>query len=148
MTISREKKAEILDVLKDRFGRHQGVVFLGYRGTSVKDLTSLRDALRAEGLDCQVAKKRLVMKAAKEASNVEIDETIFGKVPFTLVLGYHDQVAPCRISAKFAKQMQTLQVLGGIIDGKVLDKAGILEYASLPSREELLAKFINWQKQI
>ncbi len=143
MAITRQQKAEILDVLKERFDRHEAVVFISYRGTSVKDITTLRKALRAEGLDYQVAKKRLVQLAAKETSKVEINDELFNKMPFGVVFGYEDQIMPCKLSAKFAKEFESIEILGGIVEGKVLDKDGIMQYAALPTRDELLAKFVG-----
>ncbi len=146
MAVTRQKKAGILDVLKDRFARQQGVVILSFRGTSVKDVNALRTALFAEGLDYQVAKKNLVRMAAKEAAGVDIPEDTFNGLPFGVVFGYSDQVCACKIAEQFLKKVKTLDVLGGVIGGQLVTKEVVLQYAKLPSREVLLGQFVGMLK--
>ena len=43
----------------------------------------------------------------------------------------------------FAKEEENLSILGGVLEGKVVDKDTVLQLADLPSREELIAKLIG-----
>jgi large subunit ribosomal protein L10 len=140
MAISRQKKSGILTVLKDQMSRQQSVVFLAFRGTTVKDVNLFRSDVFAGGMNFHVAKKTLICKAAKEAASIEIDATDLGKVPFGVLFGYDDQISAPKLAAKFAKSVETFDIVGGIIDGKHVDAATIKQYADLPTREELLAK--------
>ena len=45
--------------------------------------------------------------------------------------------------ANFAKTADALQLKGGVIEGKVADLETVQEYATMPSREELLATIAN-----
>lgn len=54
-----------------------------------------------------------------------------------------DPVAAAKILNDFAKGNDKLVLKMGAYDGKVLDKAGVQALASIPSREELLAKLLG-----
>jgi large subunit ribosomal protein L10 len=140
MAISRQKKSEILAVLKDQMTRQQSVVFFAYRGTNVKDVNVFRSEVFAGGMTYHVAKKTLICKAAKDAAKIDVDAVALGKVPFGALFGFDDQISAPKLAAKFAKSIETFDIVGGIIDGKHVDAATIKQYADLPSREELLAK--------
>jgi len=146
MAISRAKKGEILQDLKGKMEKCKSAVIVSYRGTTVKDVDAFRSAAYKEGLNYKVAKKKLVMLAAKEAINLEIEEDVFKGVPFGIVFGFEDQISSCKVSANFTKDVETADILGGIIDGEVVTKDVVMQYATLPSREELLAKFIGIAK--
>ena len=45
--------------------------------------------------------------------------------------------------SEFAKKNDALKVQGGVLDGKLVDVAGISVLANLPSREVLLAKMLG-----
>jgi len=56
------------------------------------------------------------------------------------VLSYsEDPVAAAKATVAFAKDNEKLEILGGSMDGEVLDPAGVKAVAAMPSREELLA---------
>ena len=54
-----------------------------------------------------------------------------------------DATAPARILAKFAKTADKLEIKAGIVEGTFYDAKGIDVIASIPSREELLSKFLG-----
>ena len=51
--------------------------------------------------------------------------------------------APARILAKFAKAAPALELKAGVVEGTFYDADGIKTIASVPSREELLSKFLG-----
>ena len=54
-----------------------------------------------------------------------------------------DPVAAAKVLVNFAKENDKLTVIGGSLDGKVLDKAGVEALAKLPSLDELRAKLVG-----
>ena len=54
-----------------------------------------------------------------------------------------DPVAAAKVLNDFAKTNDKLVLKAGSYAGKVLDKAGVQALASIPSREELLAKLLG-----
>ena len=54
-----------------------------------------------------------------------------------------DPVAAAKVLNDFAKGNDKLVLKAGVYAGKLLDKAGVQALASIPSREELLAKLLG-----
>ena len=63
--------------------------------------------------------------------------------PSALAVATDDVTAPARIIVKFAKTAEKLEVKGGVIEGTYYDPAGITALSAIPSREELLGKFLG-----
>ena len=142
MAVTRQKKEEALKELVDKFGKSKSVVFAEYRGIDVSGLTSLRKELRGANAEMKVAKKTLINIAAKENKIEDIDPSIMeGAVAATF--SYDDPLSGIKVIFKFSKSNDKLKILGGIIDGKVVSADVVKQYAKLPSREELLAKFMG-----
>ena len=54
-----------------------------------------------------------------------------------------DPVAAAKVLVNFAKENDKLTIVGGSLDGKMLDKAGIEALATMPSLDELRAKLVG-----
>ena len=50
MAVTKDKKAEVLKDLNDKFSRAKAVYFSGYRGMPVKKMVALRKKLHKEGV--------------------------------------------------------------------------------------------------
>lgn len=146
MAITKEKKGQILKDLEEKFAKAKAVYFAQNKGLSVKQTMDLRRALRAEDVDFVVAKKTLMKLAAKNSSLPELtDEVLDG--PIAAVIGYEDSVLPSKLVKDFGKTAEEKVVLtGGILDGKILNQAEAIQIASLPSKQELLAKLVGSMK--
>ena len=60
-----------------------------------------------------------------------------------LAISESDPVAPAKIAKKFADDIETFDIKGGFLDGKVISRDEIMELADIPSKEELIAKFMG-----
>ena len=80
------------------------------------------------------------MKSIEKQEN-KIKENVPGQL--ALVLGIEDEVAPARISNRFAKGHQTFLILGGIFENKFIEKERVLFLASIPPRNELLGRLVG-----
>lgn len=141
MAITKQKKEEILEELVDKFGRSKSIVFADYRGLDVASISELRSELRKESAEMKVAKKTLIGLAAKNSVG-ELDKSVM-EGPVVATFSYEDPLSGIRILFKFSKKNENLKLLGGVIDGKMVGPEIIKQYAKIPSREELLAKFIG-----
>jgi large subunit ribosomal protein L10 len=147
MPITKLQKGQTLKDLEEKFSRAKVVYFAENKGLSVKDATNLRKKLHDEGVDFVVAKKTLMKLAAKNQNLPEItDETIPG--PIAAVIGYaEDMILPSKLVKDFGDTVEKKVVLtGGIMDGKLLSKAEAIELASLPSKQQLLARLVGTMK--
>ena len=82
------------------------------------------------------------MKRAFEGTDfAQLDPNLDG--PNAIAISKTDATAPARILAKFAKDAEVLEIKAGIVEGTYYDAQGIQTISSIPSREELLSKFLG-----
>ena len=134
------KKAAVAEI-KQKLTEAQSVVLVDYRGLTVAEVTELRKQFRAAGVEYAVLKNSLVGIAAKEVGIEGLDSILEG--PTALAFGMTDAVAPAKIIAEFAKKNDKLKVKAGILDGAILDVAGVEKLSAIPSREVLIAKIMG-----
>ena len=134
------KKATVAQI-KEKLTTAQSVVLVDYRGLNVAEVTELRKQFRAAGVEYAVLKNSLVGIAAKEVGIEGLDSILEG--PTALTFGMTDAVAPAKIIAEFAKKNDKLKVKAGILDGAILDVAGVEKLSAIPSREVLIAKVMG-----
>lgn len=134
------QKEAAVEALAERMKDASSVVIVEYRGLTVKDMTELRRALRAEGIEFKVYKNSLTRRAAEKLGYEGFGEELVG--PNALAFG-EDQVAPARVLAKFAKDHDKLVLKNGVVDGKVVDDATIVKLSTLPNKEGMLSKFAS-----
>ncbi len=63
--------------------------------------------------------------------------------PTAIAVSKTDATAPARILYNFAKDAKALELKAGVIEGTYYDEKGIQVIATIPSREELLSKFLG-----
>lgn len=135
---SLEAKKAVVAELVEKFKNANTVVVVDYRGLTVAQATKLRKELREAGIDYRVVKNTLLTIAAKEAGYEEVTPLFKGVT--AIAFGAEDVVAPAQIITKFSKDNKVMEVKGGILEGKVLDQAGVQALGDLPSKEVLLAQ--------
>lgn len=136
-----ELKQPIIHAIAEEVKDAAGVVLVDYRGLSVAEDTELRKQLREAGILYKVYKNSM-MKRAFEGTEFEgLDAFLAG--PSAIAVSKDDATAPARILAKFAKKAKALELKGGVVEGKVYDESALQTLASIPSRDELLAKLLG-----
>lgn len=141
MATTRQQKEVTLQELKDKFGRAKSVAFGQYAGMTMEQLSKMRKQMRENNVEFKVAKRTLFKLAAKEQGLELTDDMMMGTVG--AAFSYEDGIAGPRIIKKMDKEVEVLKLMGGIMEGQVLSTAQMKEIADLPSKEELLAKFVG-----
>ena len=132
--MTRSQKNEIIELLTNDFKDSQAIVVADYRGTSHKNLESLRVAAKEVGAKVQVAKNSLVSIALKNAGHEGLELT-----GTNIFIWSEDQINACKIADKFATDHKdTFAIKAGVIEGKAADANTVNAFAKLPGREELL----------
>jgi large subunit ribosomal protein L10 len=142
MAKSRQQKEDIVARLKDLFASAKSVVFAEQSALSVPDMEIFRVKARAEGLTVMIAKKTLATLAAKEAGFENIDAKSLPNSVMT-VIGQDDEVTPARLVADFAKDHETVQIVGGVFEGAFASQEQMVALSLLPSKPELYAKLVG-----
>ena len=136
-----ELKQPIVDEISGYINGAKGVVIVDYRGLTVEQDTQLRKQLREAGVVYKVYKNTLVKRAIAGTEFEAMAEQLEG--PTAIAICKEDATAPARILANFAKTADQLELKCGVVEGTFYDEAGIKVIASIPSRDELLAKFLG-----
>ncbi len=63
--------------------------------------------------------------------------------PSAIAISTTDATAPARVLSKFAKNAPALEIKAGVVEGTFYDADGMKAIAAVPSREELLSKFLG-----
>ena len=135
-----ESKKGVASEIQDKFQNSSSTVVAEYRGLSVAEVTELRRALRAEGVEMKVYKNTLAAKAAEAAGLGDLKDALTG--PNALAFG-QDETAAARVLAKFAKKHEALVLKGGVVNGKVVDIETIMSLSVLPNREGMLSMLLS-----
>jgi len=132
--MNKIQKNEIIESLSNEFKTAQAIVVADYRGTSHKDLESLRIAATEVGAKVQVAKNSLVGISIKNAGHEALELT-----GTNIFIWSEDQIGACKVADKFASaNKETFSIKSGIIEGKASTVDTVMAFAKLPGREELL----------
>lgn len=141
MPISKNKKKEIIEELKEKLAKQKSLVFVDFTGVKVKDLSLFRKRLKEGDNELRVAKKTLAQIVFKE-KGIKVDvKKLKGEIGF--IFGYNDEVSSAKKAWQFSKENQNLKILGGVIGDEVFDFEKMTAIAQLPSKEELLAKLVG-----
>ena len=134
-----DKKAVVAEV-SAQVANAQTIAVAEYRGIAVGDLTALRAKARESGVYLRVLKNTLVRRAIAGTPF----EGLAGDLTGPLIYGISaDPVAAAKVLNDFAKGNDKIVLRAGSYAGKTLDKAAVQALASIPSREELLAKLLG-----
>lgn len=145
MPRTKVEKKEILTKVEGIIKDAESLVFVNFHGLKVGDSMEVRRQLRKEGVKFFVAKKSLT-RIALEGD--KIGKKIAGSMPELageLGLAYGtDLIAPAREIFAFENKFKgQISILGGVFEGKFMNKAEMTAIALIPSQKTLHAMFVN-----
>ena len=138
--MDRSEKEQLVSSLREGLLESSLVVVSHQTGLTVAQVSDLRRKMREAGAQFRVAKNTLARLAVAGTENEGITPLLSG--PTTLAYS-KDPVAAAKISVKFANDNDKFNVIGGILNGKLLDAKDIETLSKLPSIDELRAKIIG-----
>lgn len=136
-----QAKAAVVEQIKEKLQQTQSAIIIDYRGLTVEEVTTLRNSMRQAGVEYKVLKNTMVARAAKELGIEGLESILEG--PTAVAFGLTDAVAPAKILVEFAKKTKKTQIKGGVLEGKVIGVEQVQYLASLPSKDELIAKMLG-----
>lgn len=141
MPLTKPQKEKILKALVEEMKSAKSIVFADFQGLTMKDLDNLRKQMGSVGVKYQVAKKTLISKAAKELGYGDLPKEVI-QGPVGVVMSMKDEIIGAKLIHQFAKKNDKLKLRGGLMEGKILSIADAKMLATMPSKEELLGKFV------
>ena len=138
--MNRNEKAELIETLQSTLSEATAVVVTHQTGLTVAESSDLRGRMREAGAGFKVTKNRLTKIALQGTKYEDITDLFTGP---TAMGTSADPVSAAKTLVAFAKENDKLTIVGGALDGKVLDKAGVEALAKLPSLDELRASLVG-----
>ncbi len=144
MAISRQQKESQVAELVALLSNARLTAFASYKGVTVKELQTLRRAAREQNVTIKVVKNRLMRVALAQIETLKDIDTSLLEGQLLYAIGTEDEVAPAQVLAKFAKETEALQLLGGMdATGVVLHEADIKALAALPTKDQLRGQLVG-----
>jgi len=138
----KEQKAEQVELLVEKLKKAKVAVLTDYRGLKVSQMQELRGKLRTGNVEYRVVKNTLVRRAADSAGYAALESELKG--PIAIAFGYDDLSLPPRLINEFVRTTRLkVEVVGGLVEGRVFNRDQIKQLADLPSREVLLAQLLG-----
>ena len=140
MSLNIEEKKEVVAEVSAKIATAQAVVLAEYRGISVEDITNLRKQARASGVYLRVLKNTLARRAVQGTPFEKLGDQMVGPLAYGIS---EDPVAAAKVLQAYAKTNDKLVIKGGAMPGQVMSAKEVGQLATMPSREELLAKLLG-----
>lgn len=141
MSMNRAEKTAEIENLKSQLANSQLTILTDYKGLSVASVTDLRRKLRAKSSVFKVVKNRLARIAVKDTTHAVVADHFKGTT--AVATSISDLTGPAKVITDFLKDNEILKFKTAVLNGKVLDFNQIKALASLPSKEELVAKMLG-----
>jgi len=139
--LERTQKEQVVAELAEKFAKAKSLTFTEYKGLSVAHANQLRRECRKAGVEYLVAKNTLIHLALPESVRERVKPFLVNTT--SVALDFEDGVLGPKTLANFAKNHEAVKLKAGILDGEVLDRAGVTRLSMLPGKEELLAKILG-----
>lgn len=141
MAKTKAEKAVIIEKLESALKDSASSVFVHFSKLSVADESAMRRSLRAEGVKYFVAKKTLIKRALDKLGHAHAEVPLEGELALAYG-GGADATAAARLIHEAGKKFANkLTILGGIFEGKLMDKLHMQEIATIPPMATLRAMF-------
>lgn len=141
MAITKAKKTEIFDRLKDAIKNSASVVFVNFHGLSSNEANEIRSTLNKENVSYFVAKKTLTRKVLEEAGITGEQPEFEGELG--IVYG-PDVLSSAKNVYTYQKKLDNkISILGGIFEGRFAGKEEMVALAQVPPLQTLRAQFVN-----
>lgn len=139
--LSKESKQEIINDLSAKFKTSPSIFVVEYKGLKVREIEKLRKGINDADADLKVVKNTLLRKASEQTDVEKISDLFQG--PTAVAICEKDSPKVAKIFVDSLDDLPALKIKGGIVEGKVVGFDEIKEISKLPSREELITKFVT-----
>jgi large subunit ribosomal protein L10 len=134
-----QKKAVVAEVSAE-VAKAQTIIVAEYRGLEVGNMTDLRREARKSGVYLRVLKNTLARRAVSGTPFEKLSEQMTGPLIYGISA---DPVASAKVLDTFSKTNDKLVIRGGAMPNAVISAKEVKALASMPSRNELIAKLLG-----
>jgi large subunit ribosomal protein L10 len=138
--LNLEQKQAVVAEVSAQVARAQAIVVAEYRGLEVAAMTDLRKKARGSGIYLRVLKNTLVRRAVAETPFAGLSEKMVGPLAYGMS---SDPVKVAKVLHEFARGHDKFVIKAGAMPNFVMSPRDVANLATLPSREELIAKLLG-----
>jgi large subunit ribosomal protein L10 len=140
MPLTRSDKEQILETYEQGLAKAPHAFLLDFQGISVPQVTELRKRVRDSGGEYVVVKNTIALRAIDSQALGQLKEHFVG--PTAVAFSLTDPVGVAKALTDYAKDVPAIKLKAGLVEGRAIAADQIKDIASLPSREELIAKLL------
>ena len=141
MPLLRAQKETLIKQLVSELKDTRISLIIAYQKLNAKANTDLRDKAFEEGGKIKMISNnllKLVLKKLANEGDIEIPQR-----QLAIAYGFEDEVAVAKLLTEFAKETNTLEVLGGWVDGKFFTADDVKALSLLPTKNTLQAQLVG-----
>jgi large subunit ribosomal protein L10 len=138
---AKKQKQIVIDEIKSKLDGAKTAVVIDYMGTTVAEADAMRKTLREANVDYTVYKNTLLKRAIQGTEFEALGDVLDG--PTAVAISKDDAAAPAKLLKAAIKKYNKMAFKAGVVEGTFYDADGIQQIADIPSREELIAKFLG-----
>jgi large subunit ribosomal protein L10 len=138
--LNLEQKQAVVAEISAEVARAQAIVVAEYRGLEVAAMTDLRKKARGSGIYLRVLKNTLVRRAVAATPFAGLSEKMVGPLAYGIS---SDPVKVAKVLHEFARGHEKFVIKAGAMPNFVMSPRDVANLATLPSREELLARLMG-----
>lgn len=138
----KEKNIKIVEQIKENLEKAKSVIFVDYLGLSVEEVNEFRQTMKENDADVVVAKNTLIKKAAENNEEIDkLEKDLEG--PTMAIFSFSDPISPIKSLYEFVKKHDLPVTKSALIEGIYKNSIEVEELKDVPSKEELLGRFVG-----
>lgn len=138
----RDEKQLLLNEIKEKIDSSKAMIVVRYEKLEPNNAWNLRGRLAQNGSIFEVVRKRVYLKAA-EMAGIKLDSTHFEGHLGVVFVNQDDALPSAKTLMKYSGENgDSISVLCGLIEGKLVAGDEVVMLSKLPSLNELRAGFI------
>ncbi len=127
--------------IQEGIKKNNAIFLFSYTKISGSQANDFRKRIRQTGAKIFVSKNSIARKVLKDLNFDELSQKISAQTAF--IWGNDDMVDISKALLKIAKECENINIQGGLLEGKLLQKEDIKKLADLPPREVLLSQLLG-----
>ena len=129
----RPEKMAIAAEIDERISGALYMILADFNGMDMPKTTELKTSLRDNGASFNVVKNRMLNRALPQ----DVSDLLKGQT--AMIYGEGDVVEVAKVIKKFTAKNQMPVIKGGLVEGKSVSAADVVELAKLPSKDVMRA---------
>ena len=137
----RPDKVAVVEATKESAEKANSIVLANFTGINVEQDTEMRQKMREGSVDYKVVKNRLAKISFSELGYDDLIEHLSG--PTAIAFSNYNPVASLKIILDVSKKTEIPKIKAILFEGQLFSGEDAKKLVNMPTREQLLAKFIG-----